>query len=165
MFFHKSYDTITNMNRSIPCPHGRQRNYCKDCGGATICIHQRQRPSCRDCKGSRFCQHLRTYRTCKTCGTHRLLLRAGFTVAEIQEMGSQPHCQFPGCHIQPSKYTLNSDHAHTDRDITPENYRGEICLGCNVRLKSLDDHPEWATPQELEYMNARPYSRLKSHFS
>jgi hypothetical protein len=91
---------------------------------------------------------------------------------EIKVMGAQPHCQFPGCYIRHtppthrqkhrSNRSLNSDHAHTDAAITPENYRGEICLGCNVRLKSLDEHPEWATPVELAYMARRPYSRKKS---
>ena len=156
-------------SRNIPCKHGKQRNYCRDCGGTSICPHGRQRSGCRDCGGSRYCPHLRFRRTCKLCGTHYKLLRTGFTPFEIKEMGAQEHCQFPGCHIRCSTSatrgrkanSLNSDHAHTDPTITPENYRGEICLGCNVRLKSLDEHPEWATPVELEYMNRRPYSRKK----
>lgn len=156
--------------RNIPCVHGKQRNYCVACDGASICSHKRQRSSCLDCVGSRVCSHLKERPTCKLCGTHRKLLRGGFTPEEIKAMGAQPHCQFPGCYIQyiPStkrstraRRTLNSDHAHTESDITPENYRGEVCLGCNVRLKSLDEHPEWATPIELDYMAHRPYSRKK----
>ena len=35
------------------CPHGRQRNYCKECGGSGICEHGRQRSKCKECGGSR----------------------------------------------------------------------------------------------------------------
>ena len=155
-------------SRNIPCVHGKQRNYCRDCGGASICEHGRQRPSCRDCGGTRFCNHFRTRRTCKLCGTHYKLLQGGFTPEEIREIGSQFHCQFPECYIRyipPTTVlegrarTLNSDHLHDGHRINPENYRGEVCLGCNIRLKSLDEHPEWATPSELAYMQRRPYSR------
>lgn len=31
------------------CPHGRQKYFCKDCGGTGICEHGRQRAWCRDC--------------------------------------------------------------------------------------------------------------------
>lgn len=168
MFLPAACGTLNSMKgRNIPCVHGKQRNYCRDCGGVSICAHGRQRSSCRDCKGSRFCGHLRERRTCKLCGTHRQLLLGGFTPEEIKAMGTQPHCQFPGCYIQCDplvvgshmRRTLNSDHAHTETNVTPENYRGEVCLGCNIRLKSLDEHPEWATPVELAYMTRRPYSR------
>ena len=30
------------------CPHGRQKYFCKDCGGTGICEHGRQRAWCRD---------------------------------------------------------------------------------------------------------------------
>ena len=32
-----------------PCPHGRQRYYCKDCGGKGICEHGWQRNRCNEC--------------------------------------------------------------------------------------------------------------------
>ena len=164
MFFSTICATLNSM-KSRSCVHGKQRNYCRDCEGTSVCTHGRARPACRDCRGSRFCIHLRTRTTCKICGTHRRLLLGGFTPEEIKEMGARPHCQFPGCYIQcdPLARTLNSDHTHTEVAITPENYRGEICTGCNVRLKSLDEHPEWATPVELAYMTHHPYSRKKSN--
>jgi len=31
------------------CPHNRQRNLCKNCGGASICEHNRVRSACKDC--------------------------------------------------------------------------------------------------------------------
>ena len=34
------------------CPHNRQKNVCKDCGGASICEHNRVRSTCKDCGGA-----------------------------------------------------------------------------------------------------------------
>lgn len=31
------------------CEHGKQKAYCKDCGGSRICHHGKQRACCRDC--------------------------------------------------------------------------------------------------------------------
>ena len=31
------------------CEHGRQKSYCKDCGGTSICQHGKIRSTCRDC--------------------------------------------------------------------------------------------------------------------
>ena len=31
------------------CPHGRQRSFCKECGGSQICEHGRQRSICKEC--------------------------------------------------------------------------------------------------------------------
>ena len=53
---------------SPPCPHGRQRNHCKDCGGSSICEHGRQRSTCQDCGGSSICEHSRVRSQCKDCG-------------------------------------------------------------------------------------------------
>lgn len=31
------------------CMHGREKYYCKDCGGAGICVHVLQKPACKVC--------------------------------------------------------------------------------------------------------------------
>ena len=31
------------------CEHGRQRTYCKDCGGGGLCEHGRRRNTCKEC--------------------------------------------------------------------------------------------------------------------
>ena len=49
------------------CPHGRERRYCKDCGGSQICEHGRQRSYCKECGGSQICEHDRIRRQCKEC--------------------------------------------------------------------------------------------------
>ena len=66
--------------RSV-CPHQRQRNRCKECGGASICQHQRIRSTCKECGGAGICQHQRRRSTCKECGaanhaSQRVLRRA-----------------------------------------------------------------------------------------
>ena len=50
------------------CPHGRERRYCKDCGGSGICEHGRERRQCKECGGSRICEHGRVRSQCKECG-------------------------------------------------------------------------------------------------
>ena len=49
------------------CPHQRQKEYCKDCGGSAFCEHQRRRSECKDCGGSAFCEHQRRRSRCKDC--------------------------------------------------------------------------------------------------
>ena len=54
-------------SRPSSCPHGRQRYYCKDCGGAGICPHNRRKKACKACGGSQICEHNRRKSTCKEC--------------------------------------------------------------------------------------------------
>ena len=55
-------------NRRMPCPHGRRRSTCKECGGSGLCEHGRQRSACKECGGSSFCEHGRRRSICKDCG-------------------------------------------------------------------------------------------------
>jgi hypothetical protein len=50
------------------CEHGRKKNICRDCGGASICSHDRRRNRCRDCGGSSICSHGRQKNRCRDCG-------------------------------------------------------------------------------------------------
>ena len=54
--------------KNVPCPHGRQRYVCKECGGAGLCEHGRRRYGCKDCGGAGTCTHGRERRYCKECG-------------------------------------------------------------------------------------------------
>ena len=36
-------------SKRAKCEHRRERNRCKECGGASICQHGRQRSKCKDC--------------------------------------------------------------------------------------------------------------------
>ena len=49
------------------CPHGRERSYCKECGGGAFCEHGRQRYRCKECGGSQICEHGRERSKCKQC--------------------------------------------------------------------------------------------------
>ena len=52
---------------SKPCPHGRRRAQCKECGGSAFCEHGRQRTRCKECGGSGICEHGRRRTDCKEC--------------------------------------------------------------------------------------------------
>ena len=49
------------------CPHGRRRDQCKECGGASICEHGRRRTQCKECGGGSICEHGRERSKCKEC--------------------------------------------------------------------------------------------------
>jgi hypothetical protein len=57
-----------NKNAShVDCPHGRQHNHCKDCGGVGICEHNKQKAQCKQCGGSNICEHNKFKSSCKQC--------------------------------------------------------------------------------------------------
>ena len=45
---------LSRVGTDMPprCPHGRQRYFCKECGGGGICEHGRRRRQCKECGGS-----------------------------------------------------------------------------------------------------------------
>ena len=53
--------------RRPPCSHGRQRYFCKECGGGGICEHDRVRSSCKECGGSAICEHDQVRSRCRDC--------------------------------------------------------------------------------------------------
>ena len=55
------------QKRTDICEHGRQRYYCKECGGKGICEHGRKRSECKECGGKGICEHGRERRRCKEC--------------------------------------------------------------------------------------------------
>ena len=55
-----------------PCPHGRQKDQCKQCGGVSICEHGRRKDQCKECGGASICEHGRRKATCKPCGGSRV---------------------------------------------------------------------------------------------
>ena len=54
-------------NKSIKCPHGKRRNECVECDGATICEHKVKRHYCILCGGASLCQHRRAKHACGAC--------------------------------------------------------------------------------------------------
>ena len=55
--------------KNKPCPHGRRRDACKECGYVPKkCEHGRRRSQCYLCGGSSICEHGRQRSQCKECG-------------------------------------------------------------------------------------------------
>ena len=48
-----------------PCPHGRQRYFCKECGGGGICEHGRRRSQCKECSPHNFCACGKRFQRCR----------------------------------------------------------------------------------------------------
>jgi hypothetical protein len=49
------------------CEHGKQKYFCKDCGGKGWCIHDKLKHNCNECSIS-FCNHGKEKYYCKDCG-------------------------------------------------------------------------------------------------
>ena len=68
------------------CEHGRSRTRCKECGGSGLCEHGRERSRCKDCGGSGLCEHGRQRSKCKECGgSSRVNIQLEATVVEVDE--------------------------------------------------------------------------------
>ena len=54
---------------SAYCTHGKQKQFCKECGSSAYCTHGQHKAYCKKCKGSAFCTHGKQKKRCKTCKT------------------------------------------------------------------------------------------------
>jgi hypothetical protein len=54
--------------KRVKCDHGRDKRFCRECGGSGICPHGKLKQRCRECGGSALCTHGRMKRTCRECG-------------------------------------------------------------------------------------------------
>ena len=80
------------------CPHGRQRYYCKECGGSQFCEHGRVRFTCKECGGASICEHGRIRSTCKECGggsicEHGRVRWRARSVVGLKECGGGALCE------------------------------------------------------------------------
>ena len=73
------------------CEHGRRRSRCKECGGNQICEHGRDRYACKECGGGRFCEHGRQKYGCKECGGTGIC-EHGRLRAQCNECGGSAIC-------------------------------------------------------------------------
>ena len=60
-------NVVNRQSAQADCPHNRQQNQCKECGGAGICEHNRIRNTCKDCRGASICEHNRIRNQCRDC--------------------------------------------------------------------------------------------------
>jgi hypothetical protein len=49
------------------CEHGKNKYFCKECGGSQICIHSKNKAKCKECGGSQIYIHNKQKTTCKEC--------------------------------------------------------------------------------------------------
>lgn len=47
------------------CLHGKRKDLCRDCGGASLCLHNRQKHICHECGGASLCEHGKRKTVCK----------------------------------------------------------------------------------------------------
>ena len=64
----KCLDNCKKLSQQTKCRHGRQRSYCRDCGGSQICEHSKIKKGCLFCGGSQICKHNKIKSYCKDCG-------------------------------------------------------------------------------------------------
>ena len=79
----------------MPCPHGRQRSQCKDCGGGSVCEHGRQRYYCKDCGGKGICEHGWQRNHCKECGSGGHVTTLEATEVEVIDEEEEPQEWIP----------------------------------------------------------------------
>jgi hypothetical protein len=76
----------------LTCSHGRQRSYCKECGGSSLCEHGRQRKQCKECGGGSLCEHGRRRSDCKECGGSSIC-EHGRQRHQCKECGGSSMCE------------------------------------------------------------------------
>ena len=60
--------SLNKNSAYVNCPHGRNHNFCKECGGSAICSHNKRKSTCKDCGGGSICSHNKRKSRCKECG-------------------------------------------------------------------------------------------------
>ena len=75
---HRFWEKAKTLKLShLPCPHRKEKRFCKVCGGSSVCAHGKNKVYCKECDGRRVCQvcFLRytsvSYGVCKRCKKHR----------------------------------------------------------------------------------------------
>ena len=79
----------------MPCPHGRQRSQCKDCGGSGLCEHGRRRSTCKECGGGSICEHGWRRTRCKDCADGGPVTFLEATEVEEFDGEEDPHALVP----------------------------------------------------------------------
>ena len=96
---------LTCVNKQVAldtCPHGRQQNRCKDCGGCGICEHNLERKSCKKCDGSQICIHKRVRHLCVPCGGSQICEHK--SQKNNCKICSSQECDFCGISCSKSNY-------------------------------------------------------------
>jgi hypothetical protein len=73
------------------CAHGKQKVYCKACGGSAFCEHGTRKVRCKACGGSAFCEHGKQKPQCQECGGSAFCAH-GKRKVHCQECGGSAFC-------------------------------------------------------------------------
>jgi len=125
-----------NYRMKNKCPHDRQKQKCRDCGGIGICKHNRQKYKCIDCGGSDVCKHklLRYY--CKTCSDPVKVSIQGWIISSKQS---------------DRKYNRFDADRFIDRCFLKELVKDfPNCYYCEVELQYVDNNDTLATIERLD---------------
>lgn len=99
---------VTNSTpaKNVKCPHGRQKSFCKECGGNAICQHGRHKYSCKECVDPiKLCvPHGNFKNTCRRCKND---IKTPVTVAQKKRESSISGT--PECQSNIAKVSLNFD--------------------------------------------------------
>ena len=116
------------------CEHGRERSRCKECGGKGICEHGRRRTDCKECRGGSVCEHGRRRRACMECSGHVIIRKGAEVVLEFE------------VEEEPDEDDLMSINASRRKHNTEaEDYRKPWSVEEDGRLRSLVE--EYGTQQ------------------
>lgn len=74
------------------CEHGKQKPFCKECGGSQICEHNRQKGKCKDCGGNQICEHNKNKSHCKECGGSQIC-EHNINKTQCRECGGSQICE------------------------------------------------------------------------
>ena len=59
--------TIKKQRIRTKCEHGKDKRYCRLCGGSAFCKHDKRKSHCKKCGGSAYCEHNKLNQYCKEC--------------------------------------------------------------------------------------------------
>jgi hypothetical protein len=84
---HGSTRGCSKCKTRVRCIHGKEKTYCKDCGGGSICVHGIRRSFCKQCGGSQICQCGKRKSLCKTCSKRKKIPKGGAQEYEVVSTG------------------------------------------------------------------------------
>jgi hypothetical protein len=78
------------------CEHGKNKYFCKECGGSQICIHSKNKARCKECSGSGICIHSKNKARCKECKGSGICIH-NKNIQYCKECGGDKLCKSEWC--------------------------------------------------------------------
>ena len=105
LWHHRSIDCIaepgnpsevrtSKLGTHIPCPHGRSKHQCHDCGGSSLCVHNKLRQNCFVCNptSKAFCKCGKRKDNCLVCNpTSKAFCKCGDGKRKANCLTCSPH--------------------------------------------------------------------------